>query len=201
MRCLYVRLTGLHCQLQSARERRTSCRRLRHTTRARVRGRPLCRHFVDIIRWHSPDCQLHHPIISWILRVLHFGLSGNPFGPLGPHAQQVHKSRVPWVPFPCVSKLPPQWGHRHSLFHLSSFGSLYLLSYARMSRSHSSQQSNGRRHRRPSSHPLNPHSSRIAHFLHLEQFDENFSFISPYVKYFLFFFNLIVWVSWCAQVL
>ncbi|KAH9405051.1 Synaptobrevin [Tyrophagus putrescentiae] len=62
-----------------------------------------------------------------------------------------------------------------------------------MSRSHSSTQpANGRRQRRPSSRPLNP-NSRFAQFLHFEQFDENFSFISPYVKYFLFFFNLIVW--------
>lgn len=71
-----------------------------------------------------------------------------------------------------------------------------------MSRGSSSQHANGRRsnshhnHRssRSSSHPLNPHSSRIAHLLHFDQYDRTFTFISPVVKYFLFFFNLIVWV-------
>lgn len=69
-----------------------------------------------------------------------------------------------------------------------------------MSRSHSSTQpANGRRQRRPSSRPVNP-NSRFAQFLHFEQFDENFSFISPYVKYFLFFFNLIVWLAGCLLI-
>lgn len=77
-----------------------------------------------------------------------------------------------------------------------------------MSRGSSSQHANGRRsnshhnHRssRSSSHPLNPHSSRIAHLLHFDQYDRTFTFISPVVKYFLFFFNLIVWVCGCLLI-
>ncbi|UXI20012.1 glycogenin-1-like [Sarcoptes scabiei] len=40
---------------------------------------------------------------------------------------------------------------------------------------------------------------RLAHLLQL-QYDENFTFISPYIKYFLFFFNLIVWLFGCLLV-
>lgn len=58
---------------------------------------------------------------------------------------------------------------------------------------HQSRSSNNRRHANHA-HSLSHHSSRVAHLLQFPSHDENFSFISPSVKYFLFFFNFIVWV-------
>ncbi|XP_027193832.1 tetraspanin-33-like [Dermatophagoides pteronyssinus] len=64
----------------------------------------------------------------------------------------------------------------------------------RSSNNNSNNNNNNRRHQHSHLNTL-----RLAQLLQL-QYDENFTFISPCIKYFLFFFNLIVWIFGCLLI-